>query len=677
MSSLFSSAASARWPKGLSRLAVALLCGAAAHSASAQAVVSAERLVRKNTEVHSTTDLGTWSSTIEGASQTSTVISAHADADSSIYTGWGNDSFESSLHVVIDLTESRVVKLSGTVKSYETTYGGPPYSKGHCTVKLSQAGADIFLVQSPQAPPFEVTVPYDFTAILGPGQYELDVDSIAWSHHSVMILTTGFSDFDLAFDLLPICDTATGSCFATHGTPGCSNHGCCSFVCESDPFCCETMWDGVCVSEAETACTPAYVTGPIIDPWNGHRHRLLDATYWANSLPGVGGTEHGFVTIDSAHENAWLRDALLNNIAGWTPVPAFIGLSDINQEGTFVWSSGKPFTYSNWYTGEPNDQDGEDVVEMSHLHGRWNDISSGVTRAAITDSWRSTCGGPFAGNCYEEGSTPGCADEACCNAVCDIDTFCCDAMWDDVCASEASSFCHQVILAGPFSNPSNGHRYFVLSPTSWSYAERAAREMGGRLASLETSAEAAWLQWAVHFGLGYDNYAIGLDDQAIGGTFRWTSGAPVGYTAWRSGQPSLTNAPGRASVGSDGLWTEVPIASISTAVIEAQCVGDLTQDGFVNGADLAALLGAWGTHDPNYDLTLDGVIDGADLSVLLGGWGSCLGGPACVVHASPGSQQPGCDSCVCGLDPACCDMNWDAMCVYLAKYQCPFACQCP
>lgn len=49
-------------------------------------------------------------------------------------------------------------------------------------------------------------------------------------------------------------------------------------------------------------------------------------------------------------------------------------------------------------------------------------------------------------------------------------------------------------------------------------------------------------------------------------------------------------------------------------------LGDLDGDGFVNGADLAILLGNWGTSDPLADLNEDGVVDGADLAMLLGEW---------------------------------------------------------
>ena len=54
---------------------------------------------------------------------------------------------------------------------------------------------------------------------------------------------------------------------------------------------------------------------------------------------------------------------------------------------------------------------------------------------------------------------------------------------------------------------------------------------------------------------------------------------------------------------------------------ESECVGDFNLDGFINGADLTALLGSWGNSDG--DLTGDGTTDGADLTVLLSAWGPC------------------------------------------------------
>lgn len=60
-------------------------------------------------------------------------------------------------------------------------------------------------------------------------------------------------------------------------------------------------------------------------------------------------------------------------------------------------------------------------------------------------------------------------------------------------------------------------------------------------------------------------------------------------------------------------------------VISDSCGGDqsadLNNDGEVDGADMAYLLGAWNSDDLDADLDGDGVVGGADLSILLGAWG--------------------------------------------------------
>lgn len=68
-------------------------------------------------------------------------------------------------------------------------------------------------------------------------------------------------------------------------------------------------------------------------------------------------------------------------------------------------------------------------------------------------------------------------------------------------------------------------------------------------------------------------------------------------------------------------------AALDGVVVEASSpplVGDLNCDGFVSGADLAVMLGAWGscTSCPTCrsDLNGDCVTDAADLAFLLGAW---------------------------------------------------------
>lgn len=62
------------------------------------------------------------------------------------------------------------------------------------------------------------------------------------------------------------------------------------------------------------------------------------------------------------------------------------------------------------------------------------------------------------------------------------------------------------------------------------------------------------------------------------------------------------------------------VADIFARTMPVPALGDLDFDGDVDAADLAILLGAWGTAAA--DLTGDGVTDAADLAILLGAWTS-------------------------------------------------------
>ena len=87
--------------------------------------------------------------------------------------------------------------------------------------------------------------------------------------------------------------------------------------------------------------------------------------------------------------------------------------------------------------------------------------------------------------------------------------------------------------------------------------------------------------------------------------------------------PGVYEATATIAVGDEDLpgGTDSTLTlNFSVTVSGAGIPGDLDGNGVVNGADLAILLGAWGTAGPG-DLNNDGVVNGADLAVLLGNWG--------------------------------------------------------
>lgn len=67
------------------------------------------------------------------------------------------------------------------------------------------------------------------------------------------------------------------------------------------------------------------------------------------------------------------------------------------------------------------------------------------------------------------------------------------------------------------------------------------------------------------------------------------------------------------------------VATVQLVVVRA-CAGDVTGNGTVDGVDLAAVLGAWGTDGNGQfpcDIDRNGIVNGADLAQVLSGWGAC------------------------------------------------------
>lgn len=70
---------------------------------------------------------------------------------------------------------------------------------------------------------------------------------------------------------------------------------------------------------------------------------------------------------------------------------------------------------------------------------RWDGICVALTDDFPDACGQVGCGSPDAGNCLVENDSPHCDNEACCQAVCAVDPYCCDTRWDDLCADQAAS----------------------------------------------------------------------------------------------------------------------------------------------------------------------------------------------------------------------------------------------
>ena len=94
------------------------------------------------------------------------------------------------------------------------------------------------------------------------------------------------------------------------------------------------------------------------------------------------------------------------------------------------------------------------------------------------------------------------------------------------------------IIAGPITNPANGHDYYLLTPNSWSASEAEAENLGGTLAILKNAAENEWVfsKFGAYGGVKR-NLWIGLRRTFPGGPFAWITDEKPDYFNWHPGQP--------------------------------------------------------------------------------------------------------------------------------------------
>lgn len=122
------------------------------------------------------------------------------------------------------------------------------------------------------------------------------------------------------------------------------------------------------------------LTGPIVNPDNGHEYYLLDRDTWTNSQAEAIALGGNLVTVSNAAEQEWLEVTFGPIDADNDPRAFWIGLfspsgPSANPED-YEWVSGEAVTYTNWGDGEPNGGSSGFAYIGRFADGTWNDINN-------------------------------------------------------------------------------------------------------------------------------------------------------------------------------------------------------------------------------------------------------------------------------------------------------------
>ncbi len=269
-----------------------------------------------------------------------------------------------------------------------------------------------------------------------------------------------------------VCAAATGSCFSENNGLGCSDDACCGTICAFDPTCCEVKWDEDCAARARTVCNDcgSISAGSCFFP---HATPSCVDSACCESVCDIDpfcciGEWDLFCVLNAG-------TVCLDGIGCGDPrtrpcaLPSFLPACEDVECCTLVcnvdptccsraWDETCAMTsISRCSLNTPNCPAPGNALEVHGTPGCANEACCeavcAVNPICCTFGWNESCVDtakavcvtfgtcPGSGDCGASHPTPGCGDSTCCNIVCAADPLCCDVAWSSSCASAARSFC--------------------------------------------------------------------------------------------------------------------------------------------------------------------------------------------------------------------------------------------
>ncbi len=204
-------------------------------------------------------------------------------------------------------------------------------------------------------------------------------------------------------------------CCEIGGGPGCLDADCMATVCGADPSCCDTVWDVGCAGVALDAC----VVCELAPPGEG-------SCCASNGTPGCDDAE---CQDDICDVDPFCCDELWDGpcaVSALDVCPACEG-----QLGDCCAPNGTPGCEVPACAAVVCEADPTCCEHAWDEDCKW----------AAIEACPACADAPLGGACCEANDTPGCEDADCQGDVCGADFFCCDQVWDEICAEKAGETC--------------------------------------------------------------------------------------------------------------------------------------------------------------------------------------------------------------------------------------------
>ncbi len=253
-----------------------------------------------------------------------------------------------------------------------------------------------------------------------------------------------------------------------------------------------------------------------VNPANGHAYKKIYCHDVMDAMTQAATEGAYLVSINDEAEEVWIQ--------GVFELDSFwIGLSDVAEEGQWVWHSGEPVTYTNWNAREK--EGGNTEVKDYAIYdwgGTWQavgpvDKRAPVLKEAILERAELPVKTPSGEQTDAQPTgvlTPP----------------------DKTTAARTHRSVSPWHTLHPFErgvwavNPENGHAYIKIWCRSLEHAHDRAAAEGAHLVAINDEAEQKWL-----LGLfGNHLYWIGLSDAKKEGEWVWRNGEPLTYENWGS-----------------------------------------------------------------------------------------------------------------------------------------------